>query len=187
MLASATPNNFPDQVENLNRNSGDNHEKLTDIRNRTRDHASGLNGTGAESFTSNASRARSSREWASASRGPGSRKPTFRISRHVAAAQSGRLDDLLQEIYDPQSPSYHQYLSLEEFTDQFGPTQEDYNAVIHFLSANGMSVTATSPNRMVIEVTASAVDIDKAFTLRWVSIDTQPRTARFTRRIVNLR
>ena len=73
------------------------------------------------------------------------------------------LDDLLQELYDPQSPSFHQFLSVEEFTERFGPTEEDYAAVIRFAEQNGLTVTGTSPNRMVVDVTGSVADIERAF------------------------
>src|SRR5258706_5207554 len=55
------------------------------------------------------------------------------------------LTNLLQQIYDPTSTNYHQYLSPEQFTAQFGPTESDYQAVIAFAEANGLTISATSP------------------------------------------
>ncbi len=73
------------------------------------------------------------------------------------------LDELLQQIYSPQSSSYRQFLSVEEFTGQFGPSQEDYDAVISFAKANGLTVTGTAPNRMIVDVTGPAANIEGAF------------------------
>ena len=73
------------------------------------------------------------------------------------------LDDLLQQIYDPASPSFRQYLTPEQFTEMFGPTEQDYQAVIAFAQANGLTVTATHPNRVVLDVSGSAADIEKVF------------------------
>jgi kumamolisin len=73
------------------------------------------------------------------------------------------LGKLLKQIYDQQSPSYHHYLSVQQFADRFGPTHEDYDAVVQFAKANGMSITSTPPNRRLVEVNASVVDIEKAF------------------------
>src|SRR5579862_3442586 len=42
------------------------------------------------------------------------------------------LNDLLKQIYDPSSPNYHHYLTPEEFTEQFGPTENDYRKLITF-------------------------------------------------------
>jgi kumamolisin len=73
------------------------------------------------------------------------------------------LDELLQEIYDPQSPSFHHFLSVEEFTERFGPSQEDYNAVMRYAQANGLTVTGRAPNRLVVDVTGPVENIEHAF------------------------
>ena len=72
------------------------------------------------------------------------------------------LTNLLQQIYDPASSNYHHYLTPDEFTAQFGPTEQDYQAVIDFAKANGLTVTVTHPNRMVLDVRGKAADIEKA-------------------------
>jgi len=36
------------------------------------------------------------------------------------------LDALLQQIYDPASANYHKYLTVDQFTQRFGPTAQDY-------------------------------------------------------------
>ena len=73
------------------------------------------------------------------------------------------LDDLLRQIYDPASSNYRHYLTPEQFTKMFGPTEQDYQKVIDFARANGLTVTATHPNRVVLEVSATAADIARAF------------------------
>lgn len=75
------------------------------------------------------------------------------------------LNDLLRQLYDPNSRFYRQYLSVQQFTDRFGPTQADYDAVVHFIEANGMTVTRTTTNRMVVDVTASVADINRVLHL----------------------
>jgi subtilase family serine protease len=73
------------------------------------------------------------------------------------------LDELLQQIYDPQSANYHRYLSVEEFTARFGPSESDYAAVLHFAEANGLAVIDTAANRMVVDVEGPASNIENAF------------------------
>ena len=75
------------------------------------------------------------------------------------------LDSFLDDLYDPSSPSYHQFLTVEQFTARFGPTQQDYDSVIQFAKANGFEVVATSRNRVNLDVTGSVADIEKAFHL----------------------
>src|SRR5277367_5975265 len=42
------------------------------------------------------------------------------------------LDKLLTQLYDPKSPNYHQYLTVAQFTESFGPSQADYDALHDF-------------------------------------------------------
>jgi uncharacterized repeat protein (TIGR01451 family) len=87
------------------------------------------------------------------------------------------LTNLLAQIYDPASTNYHHYLTAEQFTEQFGPTEEDYAKVIGFAQANGLSVTKTHPNRMLLDVHGPAAAVEKAFnvTLRVYQHPTENR------------
>src|SRR5579872_104098 len=73
------------------------------------------------------------------------------------------LRQFLRELYDPASPTYRQYLTPEQFTARFGPTEADYRAVIGFAESHGMKVTSTTPNRMLLDVRASVADLERAF------------------------
>src|SRR5208282_5496145 len=73
------------------------------------------------------------------------------------------LTDLIQQLYDPASPNYHQYLTPEQFTEQFGPTEQDYEEVKDFARAKGLAVTGTYGNRLLLDVTGSAAAVEKAF------------------------
>ena len=74
------------------------------------------------------------------------------------------LDHLLQDIYDPSSPIYHHYRTPSQFAAQFsGPTEEDYQKVIAFAHQHGLTVTNTYSNRVLLDVTGTAADIEKAF------------------------
>ena len=76
--------------------------------------------------------------------------------------QSG-LESLLAAIYDPSSLSYHHFLSVEEFTQRFGPSQQDYDAVVGFARAHGLTITSTSPNRMLVNISGAVADVERAF------------------------
>jgi hypothetical protein len=68
----------------------------------------------------------------------------------------------LKELYDPSSPFYRQFLTVDEFTSTFGPSQEDYDAVIRFAETNGFTVVGTSRNRVNLDVTGSVGAIEAA-------------------------
>ncbi len=74
-----------------------------------------------------------------------------------------QLDQLLEDLYDPTSPSYRQFLTVEQFTAQFGPTQQDYDAVINFAQENNLTVVGTSPNRLIVRVSGTAANVEAAF------------------------
>jgi subtilase family serine protease len=86
-----------------------------------------------------------------------------RLDIALALRNQSQLDQLLEDLYDPQSPSFRQYLSVAEFTERFGPTEEDYAAVIRFAEQNGLTVTGTSPNRVVLNVSGSVSNVERAF------------------------
>ncbi len=73
-----------------------------------------------------------------------------------------QLTALLQDLYDPASPSYRHYLTPQQFAELFGPSQQDYQAVVNFANASGLRVTATSPNRVILDVEGAAGDVQKA-------------------------
>ena len=74
----------------------------------------------------------------------------------------GGLENFLQKVYDPSSASFHHFLSVEEFTREFGPTQQDYSAVVQWAKANGFQVTGTSRNRVNLNLVGSVANIEKA-------------------------
>jgi subtilase family serine protease len=73
------------------------------------------------------------------------------------------LTALLGRLSDPTSPDYGRFLTVAQFTEQFGPTAQDYQAVVNFAKANGFTVTNTPPNRLIVDINGSVAQIEKAF------------------------
>ncbi len=71
------------------------------------------------------------------------------------------LSNLLVQLYDPSGSSYRHYLTAEQFAAKFGPSEKDYQALIAFARANGLVVTATHPNRTLLDVRGSVTDIER--------------------------
>jgi subtilase family serine protease len=72
------------------------------------------------------------------------------------------LESLLKDLYDPSSPSYHQFLTVDEFTSRFGPSQEDYDAVTSFAQSHGLTVVGTARNRMNVDVAGPVANVEEA-------------------------
>jgi subtilase family serine protease len=73
------------------------------------------------------------------------------------------LNRALAEIYDPASTNFHHYLTPEQFAERFGPSEQDYQSLIKFAEANGLTVTATHPNRALLDVNGDMETIEKVF------------------------
>ena len=73
------------------------------------------------------------------------------------------LDKFLKDLYNPASANFHYYLTPEEFTARFGPTEADYTAVENFARVNGFEITGTHGNRLLLDVRANVADIQRAF------------------------
>jgi len=55
---------------------------------------------------------------------------------------TSRVRELAEGTLRSHSASYRKFLTVEEFTARFGPSQQDYDSVIHFAEANGFTVVA---------------------------------------------
>ena len=73
------------------------------------------------------------------------------------------LDAYLTQLYDPTSPDYRRYLTPDQFTEKFGPTEQSYQAVIDFVEKYGLTVTATHRNRLLLDVSGAVADVQRAF------------------------
>ncbi|MGA3210603.1 MAG: S53 family peptidase, partial [Terriglobales bacterium] len=70
--------------------------------------------------------------------------------------------NFLDRVYDPASPLFRQFLTVEQFTERFGPSQEDYDTLIAFAKSHGLTVVDTSSNRVNLQVSGRVADIEKA-------------------------
>ncbi|GAB3147378.1 hypothetical protein GCM10027258_40670 [Amycolatopsis stemonae] len=86
---------------------------------------------------------------------------------HVAVAlrphdQAG-LDRLVAAVDDPRSPAYRHFLTSAEYNELFAPRQSDVDKVANFLRGRGLHVDAVSGNRQVVDASAPADVVAKAF------------------------
>jgi len=87
------------------------------------------------------------------------------------------LTKLLAGIYHPGSTNYHHYLSARQFTEQFGPSTNDYESLTAFLQTQGLTVTGRHANRTLLDVAGSVGQIEQAFHTR-LRLYPDPRRAR---------
>lgn len=76
--------------------------------------------------------------------------------------QSG-LETLLNEIYDPMSPQFQQYLSYDDWMTTYGPLEYDVQLVRLWLESVGLTVARTAKNRLLVEFTGTVQQFNDAF------------------------
>lgn len=84
----------------------------------------------------------------------------------------------LESLQTKRSHDYHQFLSAEEWTRRFDPSVEDEQAVVDWLTAQGLTVTQRFPNRLLVGVEGTAGTIEKAFGVTLNSYQVGTKTVR---------
>ena len=87
----------------------------------------------------------------------------MRLAIILPLRNQSELTNLLKRLYDPSSPDYRHFLTVAQFTQQFGPTTKDYEAVVKFAKSKGFSVTNTPSNRLLVDMNGTVSQINKAF------------------------
>ncbi len=90
-------------------------------------------------------------------------KQHLKIAIGLPLRNREQLTNLLEDIYNPSSPTFRHFLTADEFTAKFGPTAEDYQAVIDFAKAHHLKVDHAHPNRTLVDMSGEVADIEGAF------------------------
>ena len=89
------------------------------------------------------------------------------------------LEAFLADVYNAASPNFHHFLTVSEFTSKFGPTPAQYEAVLSFAKANGLTVTGGSLDSMDVQVKGSVTAVEKAFHVRMALYPRSDRPGKF--------
>jgi subtilase family serine protease len=81
----------------------------------------------------------------------------------LALRDRAGLQTFVQQVNDPTSPSYHQFLTPQEFTARFGPSQEDWEALVAFAKVNGFQIVSGSRDALDLRLTGTVASIERAF------------------------
>lgn len=74
-----------------------------------------------------------------------------------------QLETFLHALYTPGNPSYHKFLTPEQFAAQYSPTKEQVDAVVAHLTKSGFRNISVSSNRTLVSGDGTAATISKAF------------------------
>ena len=76
----------------------------------------------------------------------------LRLALGVPLRDPAGLEKFLQSVADPRSVEFRHFLTPEQFSARFGPTEKDYAAVKQFALANGLKITGEHAGRLVLDV-----------------------------------
>jgi subtilase family serine protease len=83
----------------------------------------------------------------------------------LALRDRAGLQTFVQQVNDPTSRSYHQFLTPQEFTARFGPSQEDWDALVAFAKASGFQIVSGSRDAMDLRLIGTVAAMERAFHL----------------------
>ena len=103
---------------------------------------------------------------------------TMNLDVVLALGDRPGLQSFLQELYDPSSLMYRHFLTPAEFTERFGPSQANYDAVVQFATANGFTVVGGTRDGMDVQIKGPISAVQSAFhvTMRTYQHPTENRT-----------
>jgi kumamolisin len=73
------------------------------------------------------------------------------------------LQNFVQALQDPASPFYHQFLTPQEVTARYGPSQEDWDTLVAFAKASGFEIIGGNREERDLRLTGTVANIEKAF------------------------
>lgn len=85
------------------------------------------------------------------------------ISFKRTAAQENNLATLLGQLQNPKSPKYHQWLTPQQFADQFGLSAADYAKVVTWLESSGFKISSIANSRTWISFDGTAAQVASVF------------------------
>lgn len=88
---------------------------------------------------------------------------TLTLALSLPLRNEAALQSLIQSLYDPHSSQYRHYLSVAEFTQQYAPTESDYNTVVEWARNKGLKIRKTTANRRLIDVDGETATINQTF------------------------
>ncbi len=73
------------------------------------------------------------------------------------------LQSLISEQYDPTSPLYHKFITPQEVTERFGPSQKDWDTLVAFAKAGGFEIIGGTREGRDLWLRGTVANIEKAF------------------------
>jgi hypothetical protein len=99
-------------------------------------------------------------------RGPSDRNLLYEKMILLLQPRSSARDSVasfVAQLNDPASPSYHQWLTPEQFGKRFGVTDDDLSDITGWLQAHGFTIDEIAPGRGWINFSGNVGQVERAF------------------------
>src|ERR1700729_736568 len=94
---------------------------------------------------------------------PGMKLAFITLQITLSPSQQAALDELLAAQQDPNSKSYHQWLTPEQFATQFGLSRNDVTRIDSWLQSQGFTVLENARSRNWVAFAGTAAQVEAAF------------------------
>lgn len=88
---------------------------------------------------------------------------TIEVSIWLQPHNRGELDALAQQLYDPSSPHYRNWLTRSAFSARFAPTAKEAAAVSAFFTSHNLRVVKVGADNFFVRARGTVGDVQKAF------------------------
>jgi len=88
------------------------------------------------------------------------------------------LDGLAQELYDPSSPRFRQWLKASEIMTRFAPTAAEVKTVENFFAQHNLKVVKVGPSNLFVRARGTVGDVENAFHVTINNYDVKGKTMR---------
>ncbi len=99
---------------------------------------------------------------AAAVAGPVPRMEIISLAIGLPAPDPAGLRNAAHDVADPANPNFRKYLTPSQFAAAHGASVADYQSVINWANSHGLTVVKTYPNRLLVDVSGTAEQIEQA-------------------------
>lgn len=87
------------------------------------------------------------------------------LNFRLSPAQQKDLDQFLAELGDRSSPNFHKYLTIPQYAQRFGMSQNDIKKVVDWLQSQGFSNIHVTPTRNKVSFDGTVAQIESLFAI----------------------
>lgn len=93
--------------------------------------------------------------------------------------QEQAMQEFIDQLHDPQSPSFHKWLTADQIAQRFAPAQEDVDKVTAWLGSHGFTVNLVYSGRILIDFSGTAGQVREALhtEIHHLSVNGKPHIA----------